>query len=140
MSDCGVAAATDTALCDLGKQSLHQIQPASAGGREVHMIAGMAREPVPYSLNFVRSVVIHHQMHVDAGRNGGIDACQEFQELLMAVAAMGVADRLTSGHVQRREQRGYAVIRVLVPRKHGARDVFGLVDLRPVTRGEKNDC
>jgi hypothetical protein len=31
-------------------------------------------------------------------------------------------------------------LRVLVPRKHGARDVFGLVDLRPVTRGEKNDC
>ncbi len=104
-----MAAAANTALGDLGKESLDQVQPASAGGSEVHMIAGMACEPVPHFVDFVRAVVVHHEMHLDVGGDGGIDPGQKLQELLMPMATMAVAERLAGGHIQRGEQRSDAM-------------------------------
>ena len=101
-----MAAAANTALGDLGKESLDQVQPASAGGSEVHMIAGMACEPVPHFVDFVRAVVVHHEMHLDVGGDGGIDPGQKLQELLMPMATLAVAERaFAGGHIQRGEQR-----------------------------------
>ena len=42
LGDCSVTSAPDAALGNFSKEPLDQIQPASAGGSEVHMVAGMA--------------------------------------------------------------------------------------------------
>jgi len=69
----------------------------------------MARKPVFHPLHFVCAAIVHHQMHVQVTGNSGVDPGQKLQELLVPVPAMTVADRLSCGHVQRSEQRGYTV-------------------------------
>src|SRR5262249_35410109 len=81
----GVAAAPDTTFGHLGEQAFHEVQPTSAGGCEVNVIARMACQPVPDLFDLVCAVVIHDEMHVQAGRKVVLNLVQKTQELLVTM-------------------------------------------------------
>lgn len=55
---CGVAPAPNTALGNFGEQAFDQVQPASAGGREVHVIARMPRQPGLHFADLMSTVFV----------------------------------------------------------------------------------
>jgi len=65
LADAGVTTSTDATLGYFAEQAFDQIQPTATGRREVHVVTRVTSEPVPYAGDFVRPVVVHHQMHVD---------------------------------------------------------------------------
>jgi len=78
-------AAPDAAFGQQAEEALNLIEPTGAGGSEVQMIPGPAREPALHLGHFVGSVVVHYQMNFKAFRNRGVDLFQEAQELLMSL-------------------------------------------------------
>jgi hypothetical protein len=75
----GVAASTDAPFSDFCKQPLDKIEPASAGGREVDVIARMPGQPVLYLRYFVCAVVVHHQVDIEATRETGFDVVENLR-------------------------------------------------------------
>src|SRR5262245_50346070 len=63
---------------------------------------------------FVGSVVVDHEVQVDIGRHGGIDALQEAQELLVAMARPALREDLSVGDVECREEGRRAVPFIIV--------------------------
>ena len=87
------------------EQSLHQVQPTSAGRSEMqHAAARMPRQPGSYFADLVRTVVVHHQVNFKSRRNVGVNFVQKLQEFLMPVPPVAVADGDTAGDIQRREK------------------------------------
>ena len=84
-SDSSVTAAADTALGHFCEKALPEVEPTSAGGREMNVIARVATQPSANFGNLVRTVVIHHQMHVPAGGKILLDLVERPQELWMPV-------------------------------------------------------
>lgn len=60
----------------------------------------------PVWSGLVSAIVIHHQVHVQAGRNTGVERAQKPEKLLAVVPAMQFADHLTTGKIQGGEQCG----------------------------------
>ena len=73
LPDRRVASPSYTSLRHFREQPLDQIQPASAGRREVHMISGVPCEPVSHFAYLVGAVVVHHEMDVEPARKIGLD-------------------------------------------------------------------
>ena len=67
----------------LAEQALHQIQPTPAGRREMYVVPGVPRQPSAHFGDFVRAVVVHHQMDVKTARKIGLDLIQKPQEFLV---------------------------------------------------------
>ncbi len=76
--------------------------------------AGVAGQPVLDFRGLVRAVVVADQVDVQAARDVLVDPLQEFQELLVAVAAVQLADHGAVGDVEGGEQAGGAVPGVVV--------------------------
>mgnify|MGYP006269939239 CR=1 FL=1 len=55
-------ASTNAFVGDLPEPPFHQIQPGTAGGREVQMKPTMTGKPFPYQLALVGPVVVHNQV------------------------------------------------------------------------------
>jgi hypothetical protein len=72
------------------------------------------QQPVLDRRGLVRGVVVQDQVELQAGRDGGVDELEEPQELLVAVAAVGLGDDRAAGQVERGEQAGRAVADVVV--------------------------
>ena len=94
-----MATPSHAAFGHLGKQALNQIQPASARGREMDMIAGMARQPSADFADLVGAVVVHHQMNLQPAREIGIVIVEKSQEFLMAVSSIAIADSDAACHI-----------------------------------------
>src|SRR5262245_38460256 len=107
-------AASNALLRDLGKEALHQIEPRSAGRREVQMETAMLAEPTLHRLRFVRPVVVEHKMDVEVGLHAPIDALEEADELFGAMPRMALADDEAPLHIERGEQRRGTVALVIV--------------------------
>ena len=73
---------------DDAKPRFDLIQPRGVGGSEVDMIPGSPREPSPHRGMFVGRIVIHDQVHLQFGRNVGLDVSEKLQEFLMAMETM----------------------------------------------------
>ena len=58
-------AAADGLLIQVAEPSLYQIEPTGTGRYEVRDKPGMAFQPRPYLLVFVRAIVVHDQMQRD---------------------------------------------------------------------------
>lgn len=80
----------------------------------------------------MRAVVVHHEMHVQLGRQLGGDRAQELHKFAAAVTPMQLADYLARRAVQRREQGSRAVAHAVVgtslgnaqrERQHGLRAI-----------------
>jgi len=82
--------------------ALDQVEPGSAGGREVQAKTRMARQPAMDQRRFVRRVVVQDQMDVQSG--GYRRVGPEFSELDRAMAQMKVSQHASALHFQGREQ------------------------------------
>ena len=80
----------------------------------MHVESRMAGKPVAHRGRLVSAVVVHDQVDVQHRRHVGLDGAQELQELTSAVPAVRLADHLTGGDVQCREQGRRAVARVVM--------------------------
>lgn len=58
----------------------------------MNLITRVTRKPAPYLIDFVRAVVIDHQMHVEAARNNFVDLIEKAQKLLMPVSPVTTAE------------------------------------------------
>jgi len=99
---------------EVAEPALDEIEPRAGRGREVEMEPRVALEPAGDPRVFVRPVVVHDQVQVESGRGLLVDALEETDELLMAVARHAVADDAAVERVQGGEERGRAVARVVV--------------------------
>lgn len=110
---------------NLGEEPFHQVQPRRASGGEVYVPVRAPGEPVPDLGCLMGAVVVHDQVNVQAIRNVGFDGFEEFEELLLPVAAMTGTDNFACRHVQGGKQRGRTVTDVIVAsafgvaRRHG---------------------
>ena len=71
-------------------------------------------EPALHSWMFVRAVIIHHHMQLDLAGEFRIQALQELQEFLMAMARVTLTDDLALRHFQRGKQSRGAIALVIV--------------------------
>src|SRR5947207_15812324 len=83
--DGGEGAAADRLVSNVAEPTLDLVEPRSVGGREVHVIARMYREPGADFRVLVRGVVIDDQVQLELRRHAGVEMAQEREELLMAM-------------------------------------------------------
>ena len=76
-SNGSVTASTDTALGHLGEQSFYEVQPASASGCEVNVVARVSRQPLLDFAHFMRAVIIHDQVNIEAFGQTGLNIVEE---------------------------------------------------------------
>ena len=69
----------------------------------------MADEPALDRRRLVGGGVVEHDVHVEAGRYGGVDQVEEATELLGPVARRHLCDHLPGGDIERRLEVGGAV-------------------------------
>jgi len=74
----------------------------------------MTGKPGAHGRRLVSAVLVRHQMHVQLRRDVHFDRKQELQEPCAAMAPMQLADDLSGGDIQGREQRRSAMAFVIV--------------------------
>src|SRR5262249_47880012 len=114
LPDTGVTATANTALGQLRKESLYQVQPTSTGRREVNVVTRMPRQPPSNFIDLMRAIVVHHQMNIHACWKIPFDLVEKPKELLMPMSPITGADGHSGGHVHGRKQRGYPVPLVIL--------------------------
>src|SRR6516225_10887371 len=112
--DAAIDASPDLFVGDEGEEALDLIEPGRAGGREMDMPARPFGEPVADQRGLVRGVVVHDEMDIKAARDSGLDFVEELAELCGTVTGIACADDLARRNVERREERGRAMARVVV--------------------------
>ena len=113
-SDRTKCAASNAFAGDLSEPAFYLVQPGSARGREVHLIAGVIGEPLFDVRVLVGSVVVKDQVHGQARIGFRIHLVQEADELLVPVPGLAVANNLAHCNVQSGEKCGGAVPLVVV--------------------------
>jgi hypothetical protein len=111
-------ASSDALPCNLGEQSLDEVEPGAGCRREVECDARMALEPAVHGGCFVCGVVVDDQVQIEVRERFTVDLFQEHQELLGAMARQAFTDDLAGRHIERGEQRRGPVTFVVV--RHGA--------------------
>ena len=76
--------------------------------------AWMTNHPTLDRGSLVGSVVVHHQMHVELGRNVGFDGVEEFTKLQRAVTPLQLTDDLAGPGIERGEEAGGSVAEIVV--------------------------
>ena len=62
----------------------------------------------------VRTIVVHHQMHLQVGWNVVLEVLQEGQKFLLTMPRFALPDDRAVGDIERREQRGRAMSKVIM--------------------------
>src|SRR6516225_2262147 len=107
-------AALDLLVGEQREPALHLVEPGSAGGREMQVIARVSSEPGSDWWCLVGGVIVEHQVDVEIGWHGLFDRGQEPAEFDCAVALVATADDPAGGDVKSGEQRGRAVALVVM--------------------------
>src|SRR5499427_10506224 len=113
-TDAAKSSPPDALVGNFREETLHQIQPRSAGGREVPVITRMRRKPRLHHRMRVGAIVVQDEMDHQSSGNAAFHAFQKTQKLLVAMARQALAQHLSAQHVQGREQRSGAVAGVIV--------------------------
>ncbi len=98
----------------VSEEPLHQVQPGTRGGREVHVEALVLAQPVPHLRVLVRAIVVREDVNLETVRNLPVDLLEESQPLQMGVPRLGAVDQLAFQVAHRREQAHGAVPNVVV--------------------------
>lgn len=61
--------------------------------------ARMPRQPGAHGRGLVGAVVVHHQIHLQGGRDIGVDGAQKSEEFSIAAATMQLADHLAASDI-----------------------------------------
>src|SRR5260370_10515221 len=96
------------------KPTLDEIEPRSAGGREVKMKTWALEQPTLNGRGLMSTIVIEDQMHVEPWRHLRLDLVEELAKLQRTVAAMKLTDDLAALSVQRCEQRSCPMALVIM--------------------------
>src|SRR5207249_3985316 len=105
-------------------RSVKEVKPGAAGGCEVVMEPGMPHQPAVNQRGLMRAGVVDDEVDVQVRRDRGVDRHQEASKFSGAVALMELADNFATLGVQRGEERGRPMPRVVVgpaldlPRPH----------------------
>src|SRR3954464_8716431 len=75
-----------------GEPALYEIDPGSAGGREVHVEAGALGQPGADGSSLVRPRIVQDQMDIQRCRDCVIDGVEEFAKLAAAMAPVTFSD------------------------------------------------
>src|SRR5262245_6014179 len=132
--DAAIDAAPDLLVGDKCEEALDLIKPGAAGRREVDMPAWPFGEPVADQRGLVRGVVVHDEMDVETVRDRGLDLVEELAELCGTMTGIAFADDLARRNVERREERGRAVARVVVAAPYGLTGPHGQHGLAAIER------
>ena len=127
-------APTQVLLSERGEPAFDLVEPRGRGRREVDLESWMSSKPGTYRRGFVGGVVVHHQMHVQPGRDIGLDRAQEAEKLAGTMTPMGLTNHLAGGDIERRKQRRCAVTHVVVRTPLGGARGHGQDGLRAVQR------
>jgi hypothetical protein len=90
----------------------------------MQMVPRVTDKPAGHLRHLMGAVVVHDDVHLSRGRELRINAFEKFQELLVPMPPVTMADDLARRHVQRGKQRRRAVPNVIVrltsrdPRAH----------------------
>ena len=114
--DAAEGATPDGFLGDVPEETLHLIQPGTVGGNEMDVPARPQGEPGFHTRVLVGAVVVHDQMDVETLRHALLDAPQEGEELLMAVARLASGEHRAAEHVERRTPCAFRVSRLISTR------------------------
>jgi len=99
--------------------ALDQIDPRGTRRGEVHVVSPMAHEPAVDERRLVGAVVVENHVHIERRRHGPLDCVEEPAKFRRAVPVVKLADDLARLDVQRGEERGRAMARVVVgPARH----------------------
>ncbi len=104
----------DLALTEQSEPALDQVEPGGRRGREVQVETRMTRKPSSDSRRLVRPVVVQDQVHIELGRNVGVDGSQERKKLLAAMTSVKLTDHSTGGQVERRKQARGSMPRIVM--------------------------
>src|SRR5438093_4891265 len=115
-----------------GEPALYEVHPGAAGRREVDMEPGMPHQPAVNRRRLMRAGVIDDEVDVQFSWDRGVDRHQELPKFSGAVALMELAEDLATLGIQRGEERGRPMPRVVVGpaldlpgphRQHGLRPI-----------------
>src|SRR5258706_72818 len=90
--DAGKRAAADSHARDLEEPAFDEIQPRATGRHEVKVHARMTAEPPSHGRALVCAQIVQDEMQVLALWRHGVDAAEELDKLLTAVAPSALAD------------------------------------------------
>ena len=107
-------AAPDLFFGQLSEPALDPIEPGGRGGSEVQVEARTFGEPAADPLGLVRAVVVQDEVHVEFCGHVACDGIEKSAKLAGTMTTMKLAQHVTAGHVESREQAGGAVAFVVV--------------------------
>ena len=115
-----VNASSELLFGEVCEPAFDQVQPRGRGWGEVQVEARPLGQPVMDQIGLVGAVVVQDQVDVQLRRYVLFDGVEEVAELDGPVAALELADDLAGFGVERCEQAGGAVAKIIV------RAAFGL--------------
>ena|SRR5215467_426964 len=81
LGDTAEGATADSLAGNFGKPAFDQVEPRTAGGSEVQMVAGMGRKPLDDRRMFMGAVIVEDQVDGQALGCLAVDFLQESEEL-----------------------------------------------------------
>src|ERR1019366_6621229 len=109
-----VVAAADGLVGDEAEPAFDLVDPAGAGGGEVHVEAGVLDQPGVDRGRLVGAVVVADQVHVQVVGDFVVDLGQELLELNRSMPPVDRGDDGPVGNVERGEQVGHSVTYIVV--------------------------
>src|SRR5258708_837314 len=95
-----MSAAPNLFLGERRKETFHEIEPRSAGGREVNMKTWTLGKPAADRDGLVGAVVVQNQMHVEIASNSVVNGIEELTELHAAMPPVKLADHRAGLHIE----------------------------------------
>src|SRR5665213_524711 len=112
--DIAECAPANSFFADLAEPSLDQVQPRTAGGREVYMESPMPLQPLLYVGMLMGRIVVHDQVQIQLGWRLLVDQFEKLDPLLMPVPLHACPNYLSLSDLQRGEQCCRAIAFVVV--------------------------
>ena len=88
----GERAASNSAIRDLGKETLDSVEPRRTRRSKMDVVSRMGRTPRLNHRVLMRRIVIHYQMNIKLARHGTIDVVQKLDELFVPMARYATLD------------------------------------------------
>jgi len=104
----------DALVGNLGEEAFHQVQPGSAGGREVPVIAGVCGKPCLHRRMGGGGIVVEDEMNRQSAGRAALDPLQKAQKLSVEMMPLTHTQHLAVQHVEGSEQGRSPVASVIV--------------------------
>lgn len=134
LRDTAKDSATNLLGCQVAKDAFHQVEPRTAGGREMHVDARVAHQPPLDRGVFVCGIVVSDQMQGLARGDLAINQTQERQPFLVPMARPAGGDDRAFGNIQGGKERGGAMALVVVRHRAAATGLEGQAGLGAIQR------